>query len=190
MTKKRKFPKDATCKPCWELKYCPYDSLTEHFPLYHGDDDLNEINELYHDVLQELMSPNQKTEHEIYECIRRLFMLYPPHYEFLLKHFEPEDVNCRLCGHTCPVFLIKGLASETKEERRQGRYIPRDVMLKVVRRDNHICQECFQYVNDNEIEFDHIIPYSKGGPTNVENIRLLCRKCNRKKSNSLDKLLF
>lgn len=44
-------------------------------------------------------------------------------------------------------------------------------------------------MRDDEVEFDHIIPHSKGGPLSVENIRLLCRACNRKKSDSLAELL-
>jgi 5-methylcytosine-specific restriction endonuclease McrA len=44
-------------------------------------------------------------------------------------------------------------------------------------------------VRDDEVEFDHIIPHAKGGPMSVENIRLLCRTCNRKKSDSLTELL-
>jgi 5-methylcytosine-specific restriction endonuclease McrA len=62
-------------------------------------------------------------------------------------------------------------------------------MLQVVRRDNHVCQACYQYVSDTELEFDHIIPYLKGGPTTVANIRLLCQACNRKKSDSLREFL-
>ena len=62
-------------------------------------------------------------------------------------------------------------------------------MLKVVRRDSQRCQMCNKYVHDNEIEFDHIIPFSKGGPTTTENIRILCRSCNRKKSDSLKEIL-
>ncbi|HXK28700.1 MAG TPA: HNH endonuclease signature motif containing protein [Candidatus Binatia bacterium] len=62
-------------------------------------------------------------------------------------------------------------------------------MLKVVRRDGQMCQVCKQNVRDDEVEFDHIIPHSKGGPTTTENLRLLCRVCNRKKSDSLRELL-
>ncbi|MEW8053220.1 MAG: HNH endonuclease signature motif containing protein [Candidatus Thiodiazotropha sp.] len=58
-------------------------------------------------------------------------------------------------------------------------------MLQVVRRDGHICQKFRVNVPDDEIEFDHIIPISKGGPSSVENLRVLCRTCNRKKSDSL-----
>ena len=35
-----------------------------------------------------------------------------------------------------------------------------------------------QYIS---FEIDHIIPELKGGPMVLENLRLLCRRCNRKK---------
>lgn len=38
----------------------------------------------------------------------------------------------------------------------------------------------FQYKH-LPMEFDHIIPLSKGGKTELENLQLLCRNCNRKK---------
>jgi 5-methylcytosine-specific restriction endonuclease McrA len=44
-------------------------------------------------------------------------------------------------------------------------------------------------VPDDEIEFDHVIPHSRGGPTTPENLRILCRPCNRKKRDSLKGLL-
>ena len=33
-----------------------------------------------------------------------------------------------------------------------------------------------------EMEADHITPWSKGGKTLAENCRMLCRNCNRRKS--------
>ena len=41
-------------------------------------------------------------------------------------------------------------------------------------------------VADNDIHFDHIIPWSKGGPTEENNIQLLCGLCNRKKSDKFE----
>jgi hypothetical protein len=32
--------KHIVCKPCWELKYCPYGSLVEYFPLLSEEDGL------------------------------------------------------------------------------------------------------------------------------------------------------
>jgi hypothetical protein len=39
---------------------------------------------------------------------------------------------------------------------------------------------------DEDIHFDHIIPWSKGGPTEEHNIRLLCADCNRKRGNRFE----
>ena len=33
-----------------------------------------------------------------------------------------------------------------------------------------------------EMEADHITPWSQGGKTNLENCQMLCRECNRRKS--------
>lgn len=63
-------------------------------------------------------------------------------------------------------------------------------MLKVVRRDGQVCAVCKNNVLDDEIEFDHIIPFSRGGATTPENLRVLCRECNRKKGDGLSELLI
>jgi hypothetical protein len=63
----------------------------------------------------------------------------------------------------------------------QSRYISQTTKKVVYSRDGGICQCCGSYEN---IEYDHIIPYSCGGISDTSNIQLLCRKCNRSKSNS------
>ena len=187
-SQKRDFPEGSACKPCWELRYCPYGPLGEFFPLDSPDRDSSHIQKLYQEALENFRSGVLRTEEEIWSEIERLLYLDPTKWE-LLDQYDPSELECRVWGHCCPVFWSQSGATETKVPRRDGRYIPRDIMLKVVRRDNHICQICFKYVPDHEIEFDHVIPFSKGGPTTVDNLRLLCRECNRKKTNSLKELL-
>lgn len=63
----------------------------------------------------------------------------------------------------------------------QSRYISTTTKKIVFTRDGGVCQCCGS--SDN-IEYDHIIPYSCGGSSDVSNIQLLCMKCNRSKSNS------
>lgn len=119
----------AVCKPCWELKYCPYGPLVETFPL-----------------------PEERDER-----------------------------SCRIFGHHCPVFYVAEPLTETKELRTVSRHIPRPLQFRVLKRENQICRMCGKSVQDDDIHFDHVIPWSKGGPTEEHNIRLLCGACNRKK---------
>lgn len=65
----------------------------------------------------------------------------------------------------------------TKEGNRIS--IPKDVANAVWNRDGGCC--CICGSNEN-LEFDHIIPISKGGATTFRNLQLLCHTCNLKKS--------
>lgn len=188
MAARKLFPKDSVCKPCWELKYCPYGPLVEYFPGPRGEMTLDQVRGDYNETLSRLASGECKTEEDIWSEIEALHYMRPGLWEQLAE-YEPEDVGCKIFGHTCPVFFCQSGATETISGRPEGRYIPREVMLKVVRRDNHLCQLCFTYVPDDQIEFDHLIPFSKGGATTVENLRLLCRTCNQKKADALHELL-
>ena len=38
---------------------------------------------------------------------------------------------------------------------------------------------------EDYLEYDHIIPVSKGGSNTAANIQLLCRRCNGKKSDKI-----
>jgi 5-methylcytosine-specific restriction endonuclease McrA len=53
----------------------------------------------------------------------------------------------------------------------------------IFKRDNYTCQYCSSKNNRKELTIDHIIPKSKGGPTNWTNITTACFKCNIKKAN-------
>lgn len=97
-----------------------------------------------------------------------------------------QEASCNIFGHICPVFFAAESITETSEDRRRGRYIPFSVKMRVVRRDNHTCQECGVHLRDDEVEFDHKIPVSKGGSSEEHNIRLTCFDCNRDKSARVD----
>ncbi|MCD6371183.1 MAG: HNH endonuclease [Candidatus Aenigmarchaeota archaeon] len=43
------------------------------------------------------------------------------------------------------------------------------------------------YCGDNKnLQIDHIIPFSKGGTTNLDNLQTICKKCNSKKRAKID----
>lgn len=124
----------AVCKPCWEIKYCPYGPLVEQFP-----------------------------------------------------HAEKNDERrCRVFGHECPVFHVAEPFTETKELRNVSRSIARPTQIRVLKRENQICRACNTPVAADDIEFDHVIPWSKGGSSDEYNVQLYCSKCNRKKGNKFE----
>jgi hypothetical protein len=60
--------------------------------------------------------------------------------------------------------------------------IPDDVKLLVWTRDGGACVKCGVA---RDLHFDHVIPVSRGGGTDAENIQLLCRACNLSKSDRI-----
>lgn len=72
------------------------------------------------------------------------------------------------------------LENQSTIERREP--IPESVRFEVWRRDEGKCVMCGSQKN---LEFDHIIPISKGGANTARNIQLLCQDCNRHKSDKI-----
>lgn len=64
---------------------------------------------------------------------------------------------------------------------RNSRVIPQAVKVAVSARDGGRCRRCG---STEDIHFDHVIPYSRGGANTVANIQLLCGRCNRAKGAS------
>lgn len=59
-----------------------------------------------------------------------------------------------------------------------SRHISQKTRIAVWNRDGGCCVWCKSAEN---VEYDHVIPVSKGGESTEENLQLLCRACNRKK---------
>lgn len=50
-------------------------------------------------------------------------------------------------------------------------------------RQQGICPKCNKHFEIQDMQGDHITPWSKGGHTVIENLQMLCADCNRRKSN-------
>ena len=75
---------------------------------------------------------------------------------------------------------LSGSSKQTSKPVRTG--ISKDAQSFVWNRDGGRCVECGS--NEN-LEFDHIIPVSKGGSNTARNLQLLCEPCNRRKGPSI-----
>jgi hypothetical protein len=70
-----------------------------------------------------------------------------------------------------------GMAAEEADISRREP-ISREVRLAVFERDAGRCVECG---SNFDIQYDHIIPFSMGGASTVENLQILCATCNQRK---------
>lgn len=82
-------------------------------------------------------------------------------YEYVLSN-EDEDVARELSNRK-----FSDRDKRTKYEQQKG-----------------ICPICGEWHDIKEMEGDHIIPWWKGGTTTFDNLQMLCKKCNGKKSGS------
>lgn len=85
------------------------------------------------------------------------------------------------------LLAVEGEGNGTKSTRRvphKRRVIPTAVKLAVWKRDGGKCVRCGA---TEDLHFDHIIPWSKGGSSNTaENIQLLCGKHNLSKHDKIE----
>ena len=74
----------------------------------------------------------------------------------------------------------------SKEQNEHVKYertrISENVRIEVWRRDQGRCASCSSREN---LEYDHIVPVSRGGSNTARNVELLCETCNRSKGNRI-----
>ena len=51
----------------------------------------------------------------------------------------------------------------------------------VLQRDSYACQWCDTFLHEGNWSIDHIIPLSKGGTNDLDNLQAMCRSCNSMK---------
>lgn len=106
---------------------------------------------------------------------------------YLKEYLEWDLDSIRKGNSLYSAFKIEALKEINNEtildsSKNHIRRISQTVKNQVWNRDNGRCVECG---SNEKLEFDHIIPFSKGGANTYRNIQLLCESCNRIKSNKI-----
>ena len=65
-------------------------------------------------------------------------------------------------------------------DKKKRKYVSDEIKEAVYERDNGSCKNCGA---KEELQYDHIIPFSRGGNDTIDNLQILCRSCNLTKSN-------
>ena len=109
---------------------------------------------------------------------------------FYNKHkdlnFNPEELEAKIKKLLLDVdikkpkgiyeYLLSG-----NEEALQIRTFNKAEKIKQYEKQRGTCNKCNKKFEFSEMEADHIIPWSKGGKTELNNLQILCMPCNRKK---------
>ena len=90
----------------------------------------------------------------------------------------------RFDGEEFPIHETSGKNGYSKEKSRD---VSLSLRLKVLNRDNFKCVFCGKSPATDfgtKLHIDHILPFSKGGKSTLENLQTLCEECNLGKSDS------
>lgn len=101
---------------------------------------------------------------------------------------NPPD-RCRQCGQSRPAGTRCPECNRAKENRGRARKAAAGgshtvaQWLAVVQRQGGACTHCKAIA---PLTRDHVIPVSRGGSDDIQNIQALCRPCNSRKCNRLE----
>lgn len=101
------------------------------------------------------------------------------------NEYEPCSPDTTTVEDTTGNNVVDTNGEITPPKHRTTRNINTRLRFKVLARDNFKCCACgASPAKDPSVELhvDHIIPWSRGGETEIENLQTLCSKCNLGKS--------
>lgn len=123
---------------------------------------------------------------EFYKNNNIEFFLYNNTIYMIRDLFSEDDAKLLIMEHydseRKKFERLKNKFSGIKETKHERIRIPESVRIEVWRRDQGMCAQCG---SREKLEYDHIVPVSKGGSNTSRNIELLCETCNKRKSNNI-----
>lgn len=108
--------------------------------------------------------------------------------EFKDKNFNPNELEEKIKELMLDddVTKKKGIYEyliDEKEKHLSIRSFTKGMRRSTFEKQDGICVKCGEKFDIDDMEADHITPWSEGGKTTKENCQMLCKTCNRKKSN-------
>lgn len=170
---------------------CEYQSIndiTEYMAAHKSDTDADELWQYFQDVIHwvDKIFPNYYADMKGLDWCRLYNKYHTISYNSTVmgaevkRLHEDEDVQKQkgiyeylLCRDSDPFAgRLLNLRAFDKRDR-----------MAAYSRQNGVCPICKLQFSFDEMEGDHIKPWSKGGHTTAENCQMLCKSCNAKKTN-------
>lgn len=119
----------------------------------------------------------------VYEKIKKGIWSYNGVFHLIDSWTERDDHRSVFKFKLIAVEGDEDFSMPVKPDMPHRRVIPTKVKLEVWKRDGGRCVKCGQ---TDELHFDHILPYAKGGTSiTPENVQLLCMRHNLQKSDKI-----
>jgi len=95
------------------------------------------------------------------------------------KNLEHRRSDAIYCSRTC-----KSLDFNF-HHRYKSRMTTKTRRMAIIERDKWQCYICAEFLQFSEIELDHLIPHSRGGSSDSDNLAVSCLPCNRSRGNRI-----
>jgi 5-methylcytosine-specific restriction endonuclease McrA len=80
--------------------------------------------------------------------------------------------------------ICKSELLSLRPERKERKMVSTKLRFEILASAGHKCSLCNQSAKDGvQLHIDHILPVSKGGTNEPDNLRVLCDECNLGRSN-------
>ena len=165
-------------------KFC--DELREQIKIYEYINEqiekIKQLNVEYEGQLlqfDDMVKEVKYKEYIFYNQSTRYYNRYKEKYDYVGKLIE-----CNIETINDIIKYIEQRLNKVRQHNNQRKLMTPELREQVLIRDNYTCQKC-GISKENEpnllLEVDHIVPVSKGGITELDNLQTLCWKCNRQK---------
>lgn len=163
------------------IKWISKDNITEYMSQHQNDNNAVELWNQFRSVIDwtKAIFTNYRREMKgvdwggLYSKFKSVD-LDPDLLEKKLAHLIMDDDVTNKSGIYS--YLLDG-----KESHLNIRSFTNNMKAVAYERQKGFCRICKKKFNINEMEADHIDPWSEGGKTQDENCQMLCRPCNRRK---------
>ena len=164
------------------LKWISGGQIEEYMSKHQHDDDASELWQYFQEVIAwaQRIFPNYRKEMKGLEWGEFYNKYHDNSYNAqkmeteIVRLMQDEDVTAKKGIYE---YLLSG-----DERHLSIRAFTDNMKREAYERQQGICPICKEHFEINEMEADHITPWSQGGKTIAENCQMLCRDCNRRKS--------
>ena len=167
------------------IKWISNDNIEEYMAEHQFDQNANKLWAFFNAMKTWVLStfPNYRKEMKGVQW-GNLFIKYGDNF-YNTEYLENETIKLMLDDDvTKKSGIYEYLLSEKENEKVLNiRAFTTNQKREAYERQKGICPICGEHFDFDEMEGDHIVPWSKGGKTISDNCQMLCRNCNRKKQN-------